>query len=432
MKRNIKLVIIGGGSSYTPELIEGIILKNESLNVKEVVLVDLPSGKEKAEIITALAKRMIAAHHLDIDLKLTYNVEEALLDADYVLNQIRVGGLFSRSTDESIPLKYGLIGQETTGAGGFFKALRTIPVVVDIAKKMELLCPKATLINFTNPSGIVTEAVIKATRIRCIGLCNVPINMKRNLAEILELDHTQVEMDFLGLNHLSFVTGFHHAGKNHLSKLLNNPDVIDEVVANISDIPVTTALLQTIKAIPSPYLSYYFFEDHMLSEELEKFKNGITRATEVMSVEKELFALYKNPELKEKPEVLSQRGGSLYSEAAISLVDSIENNLGDCHVINVLNNGIIKELPADAVIETTCKITRNRTYPILQGKLEEPILSLVQAVKAYESLTVTAVLENDISLAKKAFLIHPLVHDYSKGLALFDEMYEANKAYLNF
>ncbi len=429
--KKIKLVVIGGGSSYTPELADGLIKQHDSLPVREIVLVDIPEGREKAEINAALIGRMFKKSGLDITVTTTLNRREALRDADFVITQFRVGGLAARAKDESIPLKYGAIGQETTGPGGFAKALRTIPVILEVCRDMEELCPKAWLINFTNPSGIITEAVLKYSRVRCIGLCNVPLNMENALRQQLGVDEKRLHCQFVGLNHLSYIQHVYLDGENITQQILHSPAVAEEVVKNIPNIAWAHEFILALGLIPSPYLRYFYFERQMLAEEREKTAQGVgTRADEVMRIEEKLFALYQDENLNAKPEELSQRGGALYSEAAVSLMNSIWNNKSAIHVVNTLNQGAIPDLPFDSVIETNCIVNREGAQPLAQGYLPQQVRGLVQQVKAYEILTIEAAVEGDRQKALMALINNPLVHDLDTAQKLLTDILASHREHL--
>lgn len=429
--KGLKLAVIGGGSSYTPELAEGIIKRYDFLPVKEIVLVDVEMGREKVEIITSLLKRMFKRYSLDVNIWSTLDRESALSGADFVITQFRVGGLKARARDESIPLKYGVIGQETTGPGGFAKALRTIPEILNICSDIERICPDAWLINFTNPSGIVTEAIRKHSKVKTIGLCNVPINMERSITSSLNADPSRVYCSFTGLNHLSYIKNVFLDGKDITGMILSSPTVKDEIVKNIQGVEWAGEFLSSLGLIPSPYLKYFYFEKEMLKEELENVKKGIgTRADEVMRVEDELFKLYRDPDLKEKPEQLSKRGGALYSEAAVSLIDSIYNNRSRIHVVNVQNSSTIPDLPEDSVIETNCVIDSSGAHPISCGHLPLNVKGLVQQVKSYEELTIKAAVTGNRKDALMALVNNPLVHDAGTAEFILHDILDANKEHL--
>ncbi len=427
----MKLVVIGGGSSYTPELIEGVILHHDSLPVTEVILVDIEAGAEKLKINTDFSKRMIKKAGLPISVSGTLDRREALLGADFIITQIRVGGLDARSRDERIPLKYGMIGQETTGIGGCFKALRTIPVMLDICKDIEELCPDAFLINFTNPSGIVTEAILRHTKVKCIGLCNCSINMKYDAAERIHVPAEDLDCRLIGLNHLSVMNHAYYNGEDRITDILRVYNS-DSIVKNIDKDEEMDYLAQEMGCMLSPYLQYFYMERRMLAEETGQ-AIGLegTRADQVKKVEEALFEAYKNPALEEKPEALAKRGGARYSQAAIQLIDSIYNDRKDVQVVDVCNNGVIPDLPADAVIETNCIISKDGATPLPDADVPACILGLIEQVKSYERFTIEAAISGDRTKALLAFLNNPLVHDVRDARMALDEMLNANKEYLS-
>lgn len=426
----MKLVVVGGGSSYTPELIEGVILHRESLPVTEIVLIDVEMGLDKVCINTEFARRMVKKAGLSIDVRYTLDRREGLKDAAFVITQLRVGGLDARAKDERIPLTYGVIGQETTGPGGFFKALRTIPVLIEICKDMEEVCPDAWLINFTNPAGIVTEAVLKHTKIKCIGLCNVSINMQHDAAERIQVDAKDLDCRFIGLNHLSVMNHAYDQGKDRIAEVLA-VSTDEGVVKNIEKNSEMDLLARDMGCMLSPYLQYFYFEKEMLQAETkEALSLKGTRADQVKRVEKELFECYQDENLKEKPEALSKRGGSRYSEAAIHLIDSIYNDRQDVQVVDVANHGTIPQLPADCVIETNCVIGKEGAKPLANVDVPSEVLGLIEQVKAYEILTIEAAVTGDRKKALMALMNNPLVHDVKDARGILNDMLEAHEAYL--
>lgn len=428
----MKLVVIGGGSSYTPELLDGIIRRRDTFPVSQIVLVDVQAGREKAGIIRDLLERMLKKAGMDVPVTMTLNRREALPGADFVVSQFRVGGLAARSRDERIPMKYGLIGQETTGAGGMAKALRTIPVILDICRDMEQLCPDAWLINFTNPSGIVTQAVCSHSRVRCVGLCNVPINMQREAANVLNLPMERVDCRFAGLNHLSFIGRLYVDGKDLLQTPAARQMLRRSVVKNIPDVALPEAFIAGLGFIPSSYLKYFYLERQMFNEQRQHLdETGHTRADDVMEVEHRLFERYRDPDLDTKPEELSKRGGAMYSEAAVSLMQSIWNDTGDVHVVNTPNRGALPELADGAVVETNCIIRRSGATPLSYGRMPLSIRGLVQQVKAYEDLTVQAAVEGSREKALLALMNNPLVHDAAEANTLLEELITANQGTIN-
>ena len=364
MKEGIKIVTIGGGSSYTPELIEGFIKRYDELPVKELWLVDIEKGREKLEIVSNLARRMVKKANIDMKIYSTLDRREALKDADFVTTQFRVGQLDARIKDEKIPLSHGLIGQETNGAGGLFKALRTIPVILDIIKDIQELCSDAWLINFTNPAGIVSEAVFRYTNFkRYIGLCNVPIGMKNNLAKLLEVNPSRIDMDFAGLNHMVYGLNVKLDGEDITSESIVKYIEGNITMKNIKDIEFNKEFIKALGVIPCPYHRYYYKSADMLKSELEEFKEGTIRGQVVKKLEEELFELYKDETLDIKPPQLEKRGGAYYSDAACNLINSIYNNKKDIQVVNTLNNGAISDFKDDEVVEVSCIITKEGPRP---------------------------------------------------------------------
>lgn len=433
MKKGIKIVTIGGGSSYTPEIVEGFINRKLSgeLPIEDLYLVDIEEGKEKLEIVGNLAKRMIEKAGADIKVHLTLDRREALKDADFVTTQFRVGLMEARIRDEKIPLRYNLIGQETTGAGGFAKAQRTIPVILDICKDMEELCPNAWLINFTNPSGIVTEAVLKHSKIKAIGLCNVPIGMVNVIAELYGVSSDRIYIEFAGLNHLVWGRNIYKDGINVTQEVLEfiakgkSPNM-----ENIPDIELGKELIEALGVLPCPYHRYYYLSDTMLQKCLKDAEEKGTRGEVVRELEESLFELYKDPNLNIKPPQLAKRGGAHYSEAAVNLINSIYNDKKDIQYVNTRNNGAILDLPEDVAIECNCVIDKNGVHPIHIGHLETSMRGLTQVVKAYEELTIEAGVSGDYNQALKALTIHPLVNDSLKAKSVLDDILSENARYL--
>ncbi|MBO3444492.1 6-phospho-beta-glucosidase [Clostridium sp. CCUG 7971] len=431
MKKRLKIVTIGGGSSYTPELIEGFIKRYEELPLSEIWLVDIKEGKEKLDIVGNLAKRMIKKAGLDIDVHLTLDRREALKGADFVTTQLRVGLLDARIKDESIPLSHGIIGQETNGAGGLFKALRTVPVVLDIIKDIQELCPNAWLINFTNPTGIITEAVFRYTDFKnYIGLCNVPIGMRNGIAKEFEVDNERIHMDFAGLNHMVY----------GLNVSLDGVDVTGEAIEkftnskismqNIKAIDFNAEFVKALGVIPCPYHRYYYKSKEMLEEELHEFSKGKARGQVVKELEEQLFELYKDENLDVKPPQLEKRGGAYYSDAACNLISSIYNDKGDIQVVNTLNNGAIRDFKDDQSVEVSSIITKNGPKPLAIGYLPEAVHGLVSEIKSFELLAAKAAVYGDYNTALLALSINPLIPSDDTAKVLLDEMLEAHKEYL--
>lgn len=434
LKKGLKIAAIGGGSSYTPEFVEGIIKRYKELPVRELWLVDIEAGKEKLEIVGNLAKRMVEKAGVPIDIHLTLNRREALKDANFVTTQLRVGLLAARAKDERIPLSHGFMGQETNGAGGLFKGLRTVPVILDIANEMQELCPNAWLINFTNPAGMVTEALARYSKHRkFLGLCNVPIGMENGVASILGIDKSRVRIDFAGLNHMVYGFNIWIDGENKTQEVMNKYIENSQSVnmKNITAMEWDSEFIKSFKLMPCPYHKYYYKTKDMLKDELEKFEKGKTRAEEVIETEKELFELYKDPRLKDKPKQLEKRGGAYYSDAACNLISSIYNDKGDLQVVNTFNNGTVKDFPDEYIIEVTAKITKEGPIPHkFINEFPIQIKGLISQIKQFEILGAEAAVEGSYEKALLAMITNPLIVNDFEGHKLLDEMLEAHKEYL--
>lgn len=419
--RDLKAAVIGAGSTYTPELIEGFIQRRDCLNFQSFYLMDI--NREKLEVVGGLTKRMLAAKGFKGKVVLTQSLDEAIAGADYIFAQIRVGGMAARILDEKLPLKHGLLGQETTGIGGFMNALRTVPVMLDMARRIEKLAPDAWLINFSNPSGIVAEALLNHSKVKTIGLCNCFVNMHADIAK--RMGTADFDYDYVGLNHLSWITSVTKDGKELLKSLGTS---YGAQMKNIPHVDYDNDLLAAIPYLPSYYLSYFYLRDEQLKKCLAAEK---TRGELCVELEQSLMEQYKNPRLDYKPEELAKRGGALYSTAAVSVADAIENDKNEYHVVNVKNNGAFSFLENDDVIEGKCLLNRSGASPVPVKKLDSPyITGLIQAVKAYEKLTVRAAMHGSKPDALAALMVHPLIGDYHKAKAALDEMIAANAEYL--
>lgn len=432
MENKLKIVTIGGGSSYTPELIEGFINRYQDLPVTELWLVDIEEGKEKLDIIGNLAKRMVKKANVPINIITTLDREEALKDADFVTTQFRVGLLDARDKDETIPLKYDTIGQETNGPGGLFKGLRTIPVILDIVKDMEKLCPDAWLINFTNPAGMITEAVLRHTNMKkVVGLCNGPIGITKGVANVLNVPESEIYIEFTGLNHMIFAKNIYHNGVNVTTEVIDlmmNDGGVS--LKNISDFSYEPLFFKKLNMIPIGYLRYYYKTFEMLEDQKRALKTEGNRAKVVKQVEHELFELYSQEELAIKPPQLSERGGAYYSEAACNLIDSIYNDKRDIQTVNVRNNGAVLDIDFDSAVEVNCVITKQGPIPLTTGHLPVAVKGLVQQIKSFERLACEAAITGDYETALLAMTINPLVSTDSNAKKMLDELLEAHKEYL--
>jgi 6-phospho-beta-glucosidase len=414
----VKVSVAGGGSTYTPELVEGLVTRADRLPVDELVLLD--PDPERLEVVGALAGRMLARVGWGGRLVLTDRRDEALEGAHFVIVQLRVGGQTARLSDETIPGRFGSIGQETTGAGGFAKALRTVPVVLELAEEtVKRGAPGAWFVDFTNPTGLVTQALLDDGH-RAVGLCNVAISLQRRLAERFAVEPDRVSMDHVGLNHLTWERTVMVGAEDRMADVLEDPGSYP----GADEFP--PELVRMLKAIPSPYLHYYYFP----SEVLEHQRTHRSRAEEVMEIEAGLLELYRDPALDEKPKLLEERGGAFYSEAAAALVASLHAGTGDLQVVNVRNAGAIPNLPDDDIVEIPARIDRDGAHPEPTAPLAPEMLGIVQHAKSYERLAIQAAKTGDRTIALKALIANPLVGDYARAAPLLGALLEANRPLL--
>jgi 6-phospho-beta-glucosidase len=422
----VKLAVVGGGSTYTPELIEGIARRSDRLAVDELVLLD--TDPERLDIVGGLAARMLARLGWPGRLVRTGDTDAAIDGADFVLIQLRVGGQAARLVDETLPPQFGTIGQETTGAGGFAKALRTVPVVLDLAERTAKRAAKgAWIVDFTNPVGIVTQALLDEGH-RAIGLCNVAIGFQREFAKRYGVEPERVELEHVGLNHLSWERAVRVDGIDRLPEILANGGA-DEIAGWVGS---PAELVRLTRSIPSYYLKYYYTFDKVLADQQD---GAESRARQVIDIEGELLDMYRNPNLDEKPKLLERRGGAFYSEAAAQLIASLHDGRGDVQVVDVRNGDgsgsrAIPDLPDAAVVEVPARITRDGAQVLPLAPLDPAMRGLVQAMKAYEELAVTAATTGDRGVALEALMANPLVARYSIAEPLLAAILEANRKHL--
>ncbi len=424
----MKVAVLGGGSSYTPELLEGLLSRLKS--IEEVWLVDVPEGRDKVEVIAGLASRMAAAMGRRVRFPVTEDRRAAIEDASFVLSQMRVGGLKMRAADERIPLRHGLIGQETTGAGGFANAMRTIPVALEVAEDMERLAPKAWLLNFTNPAGLVTQAICSAGHERAIGLCNVARTTERRIAQFGSLPVEAVQLEAAGLNHLT--GSWIRVGGQDATPMLLASGALEEELRHVApDAEVPPGFFRELGFFPNPYLNYFFFPRATLrhAEEAAASAEG-TRAERVRAIEQQLFTRYRDPGLVGKPPELEQRGGAYYSEVAVDAMAALQAERPRTLVLNLPNRGALREFADDDVVERNAEISRGGIRPVPREEPLPPLLrSIAQTVKEYERLTVEAVTEGSRRKALEALMCHPLVAGADVADRLLDDLQAANAAF---
>ncbi|MEW1660388.1 6-phospho-beta-glucosidase [Streptomyces sp. NPDC093707] len=456
----MKLAVVGGGSTYTPELIDGFARLRDVLPIAELVLID--PAAERLELIGGLARRIFAAQGHPGRITWTHDLDAGLDGADAVLLQLRVGGQAARNQDETWPLTCGCIGQETTGAGGLAKALRTVPIVLDIAERVRRRCPDAWIVDFTNPVGIVTRALLTHGH-KAVGLCNVAIGFQRKFARLLGVAPERVELEHIGLNHLTWERAVRVDGVDVLPKLLAEHG---DAVAD--DVRMPRALLDRLGVVPSYYLRYYYQHDAVVSE----LRTKPSRAAEVAALERQLLDLYADPALAEKPELLSRRGGAFYSEAAVALTSSLLGGggqggvrggvrsdvqgdaeghaqdrvprdgrdgavggavggaRGDVQIVNTFNNGTLPFLPDDAVIEVPAAVGPRGASPLPLRPLAPLFAGLIGNVAAYEDLALEAALKGGRDRVFSALLAHPLIGQIDYAERLTDELIAHNREHL--
>ncbi len=402
----MKIAVVGGGSTYAPELLHGLAEGAEPLALDAVTLYDIDEAR--LAVVGDFCRRMVARRTGRTKVSTTGNLEEAVEGADFVVVQIRVGGQAARLEDERLGLDHGVIGQETTGVGGFSKALRTVPVLLDIAHRTQRVAPNATLINFTNPVSIVTEALLQHAELMTIGLCNIPLSQRMEVAAHLGVEPHRVEIDSVGLNHLSFVRGVRVNGEERLEALLEDvTKLLDSghKPANLPDLDFPPELLRSLRMIPSDYLRYYYLHPDTVAEQRGAEQ---LRAQQVMAIEEELLAYYADPKNDERPELLAQRGGAFYSHAALEIIRAITLDEPARLIVDTRNGDTVRELPPDACVEVPCNVRANGATPLPQAPLPPEIRGLIQHVKAYEELTVRAALSGAWRDVYLAALNHPL------------------------
>ncbi|MET8174568.1 6-phospho-beta-glucosidase [Streptomyces clavifer] len=418
----MKLAVVGGGSTYTPELIDGFARLRDTLPVEELVLVD--PAADRLELVGGLARRIFAKQGHPGRITTTADLDAGVEGADAVLLQLRVGGQAARDQDETWPLECGCVGQETTGAGGLAKALRTVPVVLDIAERVRRTNPDAWIIDFTNPVGIVTRALLQAGH-KAVGLCNVAIGFQRKFAALLDVTPAEVHLDHVGLNHLSWELGVRLGGpdgENVLPRLLaEHGDTI------AGDLRMPRQIIDRLGVVPSYYLRYFYAHDDVVRE----LGTKPSRAAEVAAMEKELLAMYGDPALDEKPALLGKRGGAFYSEAAVDLAAALLGGGGpSVQVVNTYNNGTLPFLPDDAVIEVQARVDGTGAAPLTAPVLDPLYAGLIANVTAYEDLALEAALRGGRDRVFKALLSHPLIGQYEYAEGLTDRLIAHNREHL--
>ncbi|MCX4910182.1 6-phospho-beta-glucosidase [Streptomyces sp. NBC_00878] len=413
----MKIAVVGGGSTYTPELIDGFARLRDELPLTEIVLID--PDTPRLELVAAMARRMLARVGHPARVVATDSIEQ-VAGASAVLLQIRVGGQAARNSDETLPLECGCVGQETTGAGGLAKALRTVPVVLDIAEQVRRYAPDAWIVDFTNPVGIVTRALLDAGH-KAVGLCNVAIGFQRRFAGFLGVDPSRISLGHVGLNHLTWIREVHLDGADVLPAVLekHEPELADRV-------GLPAGLLRRLGIVPSYYLRFFYIHDRVVDEQ----RGSLSRAAAVAEMETKLLELYADPSVDTKPALLEERGGAYYSEAAVALIVSLLDDRGDVQVVNLRNNGTLPFLPDEAVIEVPATITAQGPRPVPVAPVSPLLAGLISHVSAYETLAVEAALHGGRDRVFDALLAHPLIGQVPQAAELTRILVEAEHAHL--
>ena len=426
----MKVTVIGGGSTYTPELVSGFLQRLDTLPLTELWLMDI--DPQRLKVVGEFIMRMCTRQHAPFTVHLTLDRVEAIRGADYVITQLRVGQMPARRADEYLCHRHHLIGQETTGIGGMAKALRTVPVILDIARDIQIHAPGALLLNFTNPSGLVTEALSRhAPDVNAVGVCNSALTTKMGLVEEYnqitgkKIDPEQAQLDVLGLNHLTWYRGLKIGQQDVWNELF--PHII-KLARSEKEPEWDAPLLESLRLLPNSYLQYFYYTQHKL--ELQKAWPP-SRAEQVMKIEDELLTQYAEPDRTVPPPGLMERGGAYYSTVATQLINAHYNNLKEVHIVNTKQGNSVPDYPSDWVMELPCIIDRHGIHPIQAKPLPQICFSLIQQVKTYELLTVEAAVHGDRSMAYQAMLAHPLGPDADQIPLVLDDLLETNGAYLS-
>jgi 6-phospho-beta-glucosidase len=421
----MKVATIGGASTYTPELVQGFVERHRQLGLRELWLMDI--DEERLDLVGRFARRMVAAAGDPFQVHLTTSRPAALEGAAFVTTQIRVGQMAARREDEHLGRRWNLVGQETTGVGGMAKALRTVPVVLSIAEDMRRLCPEAWLVNFTNPSGLVTEALQRhAPDVRSVGLCNGPIGYQMAVAKAMGLESPfDVHLDYLGLNHLAWIRGARVGGRDIWPQVFST--ALERAGAGKDDQFLPAEVLEQLGVICTYYLYYYYCTQDVLREQA---RGGPSRAEQVSEIEQKLLAQYADPELDSMPDELMQRGGAYYSTVAVQLLEAIVRDSGEQHILSTRQGTAVPGIPPDWVLELPCRVDASGVHPLPAEPLPLFADGLLRSIKAYELLSVRAAVTGDRDAAMQALVVHPLGPDADRAAGVLEDMLEVHRAFL--
>lgn len=419
-----KISIIGGGSAYTAGIIETFIRESRDFAGSEICLMDI--DEQALQIVVDLARNLVRHAGVDLRITQTTNRDEALRDADFVLTQFRIGGLKARALDEKIPLQYGVIGQETTGPGGFSMALRAIPVAVDLAKTMEKLSPNGWIINYANPTGMVTDAIMRTSSQKVIGLCDEPIGVQNVIARLLRVSSSRLAIDNMGINHMGWLVRVYLDGKDITGRVVRLARLIPEFIFKDPQYRACIRLMREYGMIPSPYLAYYYFQDEII----KKARGQKTRAEVIMKQLPEIYGHYAEQAKAQKPRLRKRRGVAGHADLAVKVIGAIANDKKERYVVNIKNQGAIPDFSPDQIVEVPAIVGKHGAVPIKMGPLPEKIRDLILAVKKAEDLNVEAALTGSYEKALAAFKAHPLIPTPELAPKILDELLAAHRAYL--
>jgi len=419
---SLKIAVIGAASSYTPELFANLIEQSGQLDVERVTLMDL--NLEKLTFIAEVSKRLLTEANYPIEVVATQDRHQAIAEADFIILQIRVAGLAARARDEHLPMEFDMVGNETTGAGGFVCALRTVPIALEISREVERLAPKAWLLNLSNPAGIITEALLKHSHLHTVGFCNIPINTQYTLSKILAVPPSKIRLDSFGLNHLSWVRGAYVDGQELLQPLIAKAHTRRSALyqRGLVDSLIDPDWLQTIRLIPGWYLRYFYYPTQVLEEDRRSL---LSKGEQDMLAEEKIRQIYSTSGYNSAArQILEAKGGAQYYLPVLQVIDSIAHDRGEVVVVDVRNGSTLPELPPDVCVEVPARIYREHIEPLPSGSMPLGVRGLVQAVKVYEELTIESAITGNRRTAIEALVANPLVGSYPKARQFFDRVLE--------
>jgi len=445
----MKLALVGGGGVRAPLFVQSALRRADRLSLTEISLMDVAG--EQLERIGALCQELSRRAGGLVNVSLTTDATEAFTGADFVVTTVRPGGIDGRIADERIALAQNVLGQETTGAGGFAMALRSIPVILDYARLLRKISPKAWLFNFTNPAGLVTQALSDAGIDRCVGICDSANGAQNAIAKWLGVDEQRVEADVFGLNHLSFTRHAKVAGEDRLPEALAD----DRFLATTALRVFEPEVVRRHGLWLNEYLYYYYYADRAVAELLA----GQTRGEEIKALNGNLWAELGSVDIGRNPAAAldayfayehrrsasymrhadddaeaqasgDDHDGEGYAGVALSLIEALGGGSAIRTGLNVPNRGAIAGLRDSDVVEVSCRVDRYGIHPLTVGAMPEAQAYLVQSVKHYERLTVAAVSERSRALAVEALVAHPLVLSYSRAEPLVENYLKAHAGYV--